>query len=131
MSYIEAARKLPWWCELCERMHPIGKHTEPGVSWPPSPPAPPRPPPDPDYYRCSCGLHLFATEKTTSPAIWARHVAHIRAFQQETQRLIAGAITAWGLPDPGSGPCALCRKQCQRYGDGGKPLCDACRKAQP
>ncbi len=88
MTHIEHALNLSWWCELCERMHPIGEH-DPGKRWPPATAAPaPRAHADPDYRRCFCGLHLFDTEQTTSPAAWARHVAHIREFQRETQRLI-------------------------------------------
>lgn len=45
----------------------------------------------PDRLRCLCGLHLFATEHTVSPAAWARHAAHIRVFQQQTQQLIDAA----------------------------------------
>ena len=130
MSHIDEARKLSWWCELCERTHPIGKHTEPGVAWPPLPAGPPRPARtnDDDIYRCSCGLRLFSTEKTTSPAAWARHVAHIRAFQQETQRLISDAIRIHGARrSPAAGPCARCQKPCQRYGPDGGPLCEQCR----
>jgi hypothetical protein len=89
MTFIEDACKLPWWCELCAQsdipcpsMHPIGEHA-PGLSWPPlmvqAPAA--RRPDDFDIYRCLCGLHLFATEANTSPAVWARHLAHMAAFQ--------------------------------------------------
>ena len=32
-------------------------------------------------HECLCGLSLWATEHTTHPALWARHLAHIRAYQ--------------------------------------------------
>jgi hypothetical protein len=37
-----------------------------------------------DYYRCHCGLSLFATAETASRWAWARHLAHIEAFQAES-----------------------------------------------
>jgi hypothetical protein len=128
MTHIDDPLKLLWWCELCERRHPIGEH-DPGKSWPPATHTPaPRETSqdDPDRLRCFCGLHLFATENTTSPAAWARHVAHIREFQQETQRLIGAASRKYADRDPMTGPCARCQKPCQRYRPDGGPLCAEC-----
>jgi hypothetical protein len=84
MTRVEDARKLHWYCELCERMHPIGEH-DPGKSWPPAETAP-RPPvqdngPSGPALRCLCGISLWATRETAKPNVWARHVAHIEAFQ--------------------------------------------------
>lgn len=31
---------------------------------------------------------------------------------------------SWGYVE--TGPCAICRQPCHRYGDGGRPLCDTC-----
>ena len=36
MTHVDDARKLRWYCELCERTHPIGEH-DPGKSWLPAP----------------------------------------------------------------------------------------------
>jgi hypothetical protein len=129
MTHIDDALQLSWWCELCERMHPIGEH-DPGKSWPPAAAMPaPRETPqdDPGRLRCFCGLHLFATEKRCRSAKWARHVAHIRAFQQETQRVIGAARRKHADRDPMTGPCARCRKPCRRYGPDGAPLCEECQ----
>jgi hypothetical protein len=152
MTQIEAARKQAWWCELCERMHPIGEHDR-GKSWPVQTGLIATDAQTTyrcwcgrpllvqtgrcnrghdlrDILYCSCGLHLFSTEKTVSPAAWARHVAHIRAFQQETQRLIDTARRKHTGHDPTTGPCAHCQKPCERYGPGGHPLCPACQAQQ-
>jgi hypothetical protein len=70
MSHVEVARQFSWWCELCEKMHPIGEHTKPDLSWPPAPAQPLRPVgrDSDDIYRCDCGFHLFAdASKTTKP----------------------------------------------------------------
>lgn len=36
-------------------------------------------------YLCSCGLHLFTTKQSASPAAWIRHQTHIAEFQARTQ----------------------------------------------
>jgi hypothetical protein len=35
-----------------------------------------------DRYRCLCGISLWATRETAHPDAWARHIAHIEAFQR-------------------------------------------------
>jgi len=84
MSHVEAARQFSWWCELCEKMHPIGEHTKPDLSWPPAPAQPLRPVgrDSDDIYRCDCGFHLFADASKDNEAA-ARHRAHTAAFRQE------------------------------------------------
>jgi hypothetical protein len=108
VSYVDEALKLPWYCELCERMHIVGAHDE-GVSWPirlvtDMPPSRwcwcgrrlPLIGPichDPyDIYMCSCGLHLFASKDRVSPGMWAWHLNHIAAFQAAVQCRIDGAF---------------------------------------
>lgn len=34
-----------------------------------------------DRYRCLCGISLWATERTSHPAVWAKHVTHMRAYE--------------------------------------------------
>jgi hypothetical protein len=106
MDYIKEALKQRWYCELCERMHPIGAHTDPTATWPPGPAQPPRPPLDrdsEDVYRCHCGFHLFADPFKNNERA-ARHRAHVAEFQQRTQRLINQAMCA--KPDSPDGPPA-------------------------
>jgi hypothetical protein len=39
---IAEALKQRWYCDLCDRMHLIGEHAEPGAAWPPAPAQAPR-----------------------------------------------------------------------------------------
>jgi hypothetical protein len=76
-----------------------------------------------DLYRCLCGLNLWKTEQTANPAAWARHIAHIEAFQQgRNEPVLWTAAVAWQT----QGPCARCGKDCERYGEHGGPLCADC-----
>lgn len=59
-----------------------------------------------DIYRWSCGLRLFETENTADPAAWARHRAHMAAFQAETQARIDAALAAHAALTEDQGPCA-------------------------
>jgi hypothetical protein len=34
-----------------------------------------------DRYRCLCGISLWATQATSRPDVWARHAAHMRAYE--------------------------------------------------
>lgn len=45
-----------------------------------------------DIYLCSCGLHLFSAEQSSSPGAWARHRAHIAEFQVRMQARVDVAI---------------------------------------
>lgn len=49
-------------------------------------------------YLCSCGLHLFSTEQSTSPGAWARHQAHMAEFLVRIQARVDVAIAA-GPPE--------------------------------
>lgn len=48
-----------------------------------------------------------------------------------TSRQDPGGFTPPTPHLPSNGSCQRCRKPCRRYGEGGNPLCDECRKATP
>jgi hypothetical protein len=81
------------------------------------------------------GEHFRNDELAKALRIWREHPGNAgntqpgQVFPDPPPR--SGGSGNGPPPDHGTGSCARCRKPCNRYGDGGRPLCDDCSEPQP
>jgi 5S rRNA maturation endonuclease (ribonuclease M5) len=79
----------------------------------------------PTYDRESAGQHdLSESGETVAPTV------------ASPPRQLDATVSPHGAPAPAwpaseTGPCRRCGQPCHRYGDGGSPLCEPCRAAEP
>jgi hypothetical protein len=71
----------------------------------------------------SCAPKFYASEELHDKVIWdvAGAFPGTEVVEEEVRLWRAGTYEG-----DGAGPCALCRGQIKRYGEGGMPLCLAC-----